>query len=298
MVAHAGFRRRLSCGVAMAWLMAAAGVAGTVLSSGCGEITTTPLESGMTGQGEVALKIEPAALSVTPGKSIEIAFTATNKNGSLVKDGTIISLESDGLGTIAPTSASTTNGTAHATFHAGTATGSSTIKASTGGATYTVSVKIDSNAGTTPPTAKANDAIDPASITWLHVSPAAYRVTATLSNVQVYLPQTISWQWTHPYWPGTNTTPSVLGTMWVIGKVDGRWYGAGWEWLTTDLSQATTEAYPGQPPFIQTKASPLNGWYPQPGEEVGFLVSTITPSWDGVANSPNERSPIVVVRWP
>jgi hypothetical protein len=298
MLTHSGFKRKFSHGVAVTLLLGAAGIAGSMISTGCGQITTTPIDPGATGKGVSMLRIEPTASSVAPGKTLGIAVMATDANGSPVKDATLITLKSDDLGTISPTSARTTFGIVYANFQAGLKTGVSTIQASTGGVAQSISVRIDTNATPAPAPAAYKDAIDPGSITWLHSSPADYRVTATLSDIRVYLPQTIAWQWTHPAWPGTPTTPSVIGTMWVIGKVDGRWYGAGWEWLTENLSQATTEALPGEPPFIQTKAHPLNAWYPRAGEEVGFLVSTITPSWSGVPNSPNERSPIVTIRWP
>ena len=129
-------------------------------------------------------------------------------------------------------------------------------------------------------------------------------ITATLANVVITLPQTIEWSWAHPEWVRwANGAPSengVIGTMWVMARINGIWHAAGWEWLLPETSRSTTEAYPGQPPFIQTKVPPLNGWYPKAGEEIGFMVSTISPAWDGPPASMQraERSPIVVTRWP
>jgi len=86
--------------------------------------------------------------------------------------------------------------------------------------------------------------------------------------------------------------------MWVIAKVGGQWYGSVWEGVVPGASQcSTTEALAGQPPFIQAGTAPVNGWYPQHGEQVGFMISTIARGGTPV-NSPNERSQILLVTWP
>lgn len=46
MTAHLGWKRRFSRGVAAAWLLAAVGIAGAVISSGCGDVTTTQVDTG------------------------------------------------------------------------------------------------------------------------------------------------------------------------------------------------------------------------------------------------------------
>ena len=155
-----------------------------------------------------------------------------------------------------------------------------------------------------PPLVVSPDAIAIQSIVFDLPFDTAAPITATLTSVGITLPQSISWSWTHPPWVrwanGAPSPDGVIGTMWVVGRINGIWHAAGWEWLLPETSRSTTEAYPGQPPFIQTKCPPLNGWYPKSGEEVGFMVSTISPGWDGPPSSMQraERSPIVVVRWP
>jgi hypothetical protein len=84
--------------------------------------------------------------------------------------------------------------------------------------------------------------------------------------------------------------------MWVFAKIDGKWYGATWEWLrvTVKTTKKATEAKPGEPPFIQAKRAPINAWYPQPGEEIAWMVSTACRA--GCVGA-KERSPIVRGVW-
>jgi hypothetical protein len=155
-----------------------------------------------------------------------------------------------------------------------------------------------------PPAPPSLDAIPIDAVIFDHAFDRSAPIVATLSAIQIALPQTIEWLWTHPQWlrwaNGRPDPTGVIGTMWIIAKIDGLWRAAGWEWLLPDTTRSTTEAHPGEPPFIQTKVGPTNAWYPRSGEEIGFMVSTITPSWDGPPphlQAPG-RSPIVITRWP
>jgi hypothetical protein len=87
--------------------------------------------------------------------------------------------------------------------------------------------------------------------------------------------------------------------MIIIAKINGRWCGGTWEMMAPKLDNhacRTTEALPGQPPFIQSNG-PTNRWYPQSGEKIGHMITTITRG--GIPRgSQNERTPIVVTTWP
>jgi len=301
MATRSGLKRTFACGRAAAWLLTAAGIAGTVISSGCGELTRSPVDPGPL--GKVALTVKPAAPNVAPGKTLDIAITAAYTDGTPVKDGTMISLVNDALGTITPTSAPTTNGSAYATFKAGATTGSSTIKASTGGVSQTASVLIDPTAPTPPPS-NTGDAIPISSIKFYDSSPAKFKVTATLSHVSVNAPGgssgpvTVCWDWTHPPW-NTYGSKSATGNMWIIVKINGQWSAGTWEWMAPKMDNhacRVTEALTGQPPFIQSNG-PTAQWYPKSGEQIGHMITTITRG--GIpSNSQNERTPIVVTTWP
>lgn len=158
-----------------------------------------------------------------------------------------------------------------------------------------------------PAPTPSGDAIALQSVVWLQGSPASFPVTAKLTGIDIPPghPTRISWSWSHPVWRGNiwgqeSASPeAVVGMMWVFARINGTWYAKGWEWLRPDTSTSVLENLPGEPPFIQSKAHPINNWYPQPGEEVGFMVSTITADWPGYAQGePYGRSPVVVVRWP
>jgi hypothetical protein len=148
------------------------------------------------------------------------------------------------------------------------------------------------------------DAIDINSVIFDLPFDTSANITATLSDVKITLPQTLDWVWTHPEWVrwagGTQSPFGVIGTMWVMFFINGSWHAAGWEWLLSETCRSTTEALDGEPPFIQTKSWPTNAHRPVSGERVGFMVSTISPGWDGPPPSlqPPERSPIVCAIWP
>lgn len=148
----------------------------------------------------------------------------------------------------------------------------------------------------------AKDAIPVTDVTWAYMDVTGWKATADLKSTTVTLGNpapTICWNRTYPSsWPKDSNGGKIDASMWVIGKVGGKWYGSVWEGVVPGASQcSTTEALAGQAPFIQAGTSPINAWYPQHGEQVGFMVSTIarggTPS-----NSPNERSQIITVNWP
>jgi hypothetical protein len=289
--------------------LALAGIAallfpGAVLTGGCGKVTTSNLdEVAGTDVSSVVLNIEAAAAKVAPGGTLTLTINATTKSGAAASDGTRVTVtQSPALGTISPTSATTTSGKAEVTFTAGTKTGQTTVEAAAGKATVQYAITVESSSGTGTGTGggggtgggNSADAIDISQVTWLDASAADFTVTATLSNIQINYP-TISWDWTHPSsWPVENT---VTGNLWVFAKIDGRWQAATFEWLRPTTDHSHLEAKTGEPPFIQAKASPISAWYPQHGEELCFMASTMTRN--GIpSGSPRERSPIVKTTWP
>lgn len=169
---------------------------------------------------------------------------------------------------------------------------------------------VDPGGGTSPPTPEPGnqapppdagspgagvDAVDPGAVTWLHASPADFRVTAQLSEVRLQ-GRTLSWSWRHPPWPEWRSSPRepwVVGNLWVLGLIRGRWYGSTLEWLRTDTVRTDLQGGEAAPIFVQAKRSPIDEWRPGPGERVCWMVSTITRAGIQPASSPRERSPIV-----
>ena len=138
----------------------------------------------------------------------------------------------------------------------------------------------------------SKDAIPAGDVTWSYKPDVGgWTVTADLTSTTVTAGSpapTICWDRTYPSsWPKDTNAGKIDASMWVIGKVDGKWYGSVWEGVVPGGHQcSTTEALAGQAPFIQCGTAPLNAWHPKSGEKVGFMVSTIarggTPP-----NSPN-----------
>jgi hypothetical protein len=262
--------------------------------AGCGKIPESTVQDV-----SYTLSFEPSSAQIKPGGTLQVKVRATDESGQSAPDGTSVRLTPDSsLGNITPAQLTTTAGAATTTFTAGTQTGTTTITATSGKATASIAIKIDKNAK--PPVVVPVDAddIDPATVTWLHPNPSAFKVTATLSNIRIS-GNNISWSWSHPTsWPAYGVDGGgVIGNHWVFAKIGGRWYAATWEWLRSTTSSVTLEAKSGEPPFIQSEASPISGWYPQSGEEIGFMVSTCVRG--GIpAGSPKERSLIVKTTWP
>lgn len=62
MVGYSGLKKHLSRGVAAAWLMGAAGIAGMVLTSGCGDATTATTATSTSSKRDSGDAIDPATV--------------------------------------------------------------------------------------------------------------------------------------------------------------------------------------------------------------------------------------------
>ncbi|HWR98116.1 MAG TPA: hypothetical protein VN317_06805, partial [Candidatus Methanoperedens sp.] len=113
---------------------------------------------------------------------------------------------------------------------------------------------------------------------------------------------TICWSWTVPAWPAVSK--GVIGSQWVIAKIGGQWVATPWEYVTaaasicrkTEAGNPDKGGHPGDPPFIQGQAGPITSWTPHPGEEVGFMNSTIARG--PAPATPHERTAIKKIIWP
>lgn len=147
------------------------------------------------------------------------------------------------------------------------------------------------------------DQIDPRSIRWL--SPAStdvsgWRITSQVTSVQINgdticINHTKAGQW--PLVSIDGNPPNIEGNPMIVVNIGGQWYGAGFDWF----GQGRTCKHMPKHEIgrDQIRVAPLDASWPGPqsGEMVGFLVST--PSSDRIpVRSVNERSNIVLVRWP
>ncbi|HEY5998247.1 MAG TPA: hypothetical protein VI078_02980 [bacterium] len=269
------------------------GIAGLVLvaallSAACGVFEK------VTGPSTVVLNIQGEKTAVAPKASLNLTINAANEDGGPVDDGVKVKVELDSaLGTLDAEKVTIVGGKAVVTFTAGSQLGKTVVKATTGKASaqYTISIEKAPPPGGGDP----RDQLDITKVTFHHPSPAKFKVTARLSNIRIS-GLTIAWDWSQPGWP-VEYSNGVLGNMWVFARIGGQWHAATWEWLRASTNRVTLEAKPGQPPFIQASASPIDSWYPKSGEEIAFMAST--PCRSGIsAGSPRERSPIIKTRWP
>jgi hypothetical protein len=89
---------------------------------------------------------------------------------------------------------------------------------------------------------------------------------------------------------------NIEGNIGIVVRVDGRWYGAGFDWLGEGRTEKTIAA--AEFGRDQIRVAPLDASWPgpQPGDVVGLFATT--PSSDRIGvRTVNERSNIKVVTW-
>ncbi|HVO30793.1 MAG TPA: hypothetical protein VMV18_08655, partial [bacterium] len=107
--------------------------------------------------------------------------------------------------------------------------------------------------------------------------------------------------WTSDNWPsipffGDPTVP-IFANQWYFAYIGGVWYGGPGEYLRSDRdaickSGQGTHTIGPDGGWI----APMNTWVPQPGEYVGYMISTPARNWPGLQTI-NERSNIIVQPW-
>lgn len=140
------------------------------------------------------------------------------------------------------------------------------------------------------------DAIAPREITWLHADIGDWKVTSRITDIR-FTDDTLELRHTQAgQWPTSETIRAsnggpLEGNPWVFAVIDGRWYGATYEWLRPGQTKKGIHAGNIGP---HVKRDPLTHWRPQVGELVGFAVST--PARDS-RRTVQERSAIVLAYW-
>lgn len=166
-------------------------------------------------------------------------------------------------------------------------------------------IPLDDGTGTSTGTSTGitdpnSDAIPVNEISWDgDANPSTWTPVATIDKMEImnsssYDP-TLCWNWKQPNWPYKDG--KSLGNNWIIFKVNGVWHATPWEHLPKGNRVCrTTEALRGQPPFIQGY-QPISAYYPQQGEPVGFMNSTIARGSQGGYTNPKQRSYIMMTKW-
>jgi hypothetical protein len=139
----------------------------------------------------------------------------------------------------------------------------------------------------------AADQLDLGTVNWLHANVTNWPITSKITDVEIGSDSITIDHTKAGKWPTFNYGGiEIEGNPWVFVNRNGRWYGATYDWLRPGQ---TEKAVTGNDIGENIKAEPLATWTPQPGELVGFMVST--PARDGNRTS-NERSNVVMTRWP
>jgi hypothetical protein len=137
------------------------------------------------------------------------------------------------------------------------------------------------------------DQLDLSQVKWLHADVSQWRVTSRITNLKVASDGVTIDHTNAGLWPAVSPDGvAVEGNPWVFVNRGGKWYAATYEWLRSgQIRKGVTADNIG----AHTKREPLESWVPQPGEVVGFMVST--PARSGL-RTVNERSNVVLTRWP
>jgi hypothetical protein len=158
-----------------------------------------------------------------------------------------------------------------------------------------------------PAPSPAIDEIDPATITWMETCSAdvsGWAVTSRLEHVTieggytVCLDHTKAGVWPTVRWGDTNETEEDFeGNPLIVALLDGKWYGAAWDWF--GVGKTCKGITPIEFGRDQIRQSPLDASWPGPqsGDMVGWLVAAPCSNRIGL-RSVLERSNIVLARWP
>ena len=273
-----------------------AGVARVQLTAS-GPATITARSEGVEARLDVSVDVQ-IALEINPaeprrGELVTIQITPTS-GGQPVTGNLVVDLGDGTVRDFGQVQGPTT--TTHTYSSDGTFNISATFTSGALESKRTSSVAV---AGFAP----GADQIDPRSIIWL--SPATTNIsdwpaTSRINNISV-APPTIcidhekAGQW--PLVSIDDNPPNIEANILIVVKVDGQWYGGGFDWLGEGRICKTVD--PSEYGVDQIRVHPLDGsWHgPRSGEEVGLLIST--PSSNRIpVRSVNERTNIVLVRWP
>ncbi|MEQ1876043.1 MAG: hypothetical protein ABL958_05310 [Bdellovibrionia bacterium] len=115
---------------------------------------------------------------------------------------------------------------------------------------------------------------------------AELRNVAVLSDVMCFEYSQVNWKYSKIGDPEFMSN----GNYWVVAYINSKWIASAFEWIQPNVPCINLDELMG------TDRNIFKTWWPEPGELVGFMIST--PSRSYVPGSTDERSNIVWVRWP
>ena len=281
--------RALACALV---LMAAFG-------TGCSDVKSlTGLDEEEQGNrpGTVTMTADRVRLGV--GETTTVRVKVTQKDGHPVKDGIQVELAAT-AGALDPFRVGTRNGgTVTATYRAPAAPGPDKVTAWVGDAGGELTLTVEASAPAAAPPAPAPpppaasggpDGFDLARVTWLDPNIASWPETSRITSTSIGNPPICIHHTKAGQWP---VKDGLEGNPWVFVNLNGRWYGATYEWLAP--GQTCKGIHAGNI-GEHIGRSPLSGWRPRSGEVIGLMVSARARF---NADTVRERSNIVFVRWP
>src|SRR5262249_53940931 len=187
----------------------------------------------------------------------------------------------------------TKGGEALVAYRADGATGDAKITAASGPARAELTITVREGGSNPPklpaPSPGSSAGFDLRRVTWLDRDVSGWPETSRITSASIGDPPICFYHTKAGQWP---VADGAEGNPWIFVNMDGRWYGATFEWLS-----------PGQQCKYVTRdnigahigRSPLTGWRPRSGEVVGLMVSGLARSR---VETVHERSNVVMVRWP
>ena len=148
---------------------------------------------------------------------------------------------------------------------------------------------------TTTTSAAGTDELDPSLVTW--DCPAgnvgAWDINSKITAYSISK-DTISIQ-RNPddNWPTNSSSKPSVGNWWVIGKYNGKWYGATVDWIGVGRTETGTPGWDGNDGLNST----LNDWRPVSGETAYLMQSTHARNGIEIPGN-THRTNIVKVKMP
>ena len=260
---------------------------------GCSEVENLT-QSKNENEAQVSHITLRADTSTVPvGGSTTLHVKVTGADGGAAKNGTKVDMTAS-LGRIEPADVRTQDGEARVGYHAGGTAGSEKVTAVSGTARAELALSIGgapSSAAPAPTAAPGSSGggFDLRQVVWLDPDVSSWPETSRITSTSIGDPPVCIHHTKAGKWP---VKDGLEGNPWIFVNMNGKWYGATFEWLAP--GQQCKGIHAGNI-GEHIGRSPLSSWRPRSGELVGLMVSARARFR---ADTVRERSNVVMVRWP
>ena len=148
------------------------------------------------------------------------------------------------------------------------------------------------------------DEIDLSQVTFLHSDVSNWAITSRVTEtsvrpdeVCVYHTKAGRWPFSRDVFPPDEEYPNgapIAGNIWIFGFINGRWYGATWDWLRPgqECKHESADTFGRD----QIRKWPMDAsWVPKRGDPIGLMMSTIART---SLRAGTERTNVVLIEWP